>query len=57
MELTSEQNLPANQPSRGRGRGFNGDNEVPGSPLTYKNVIFKALKEWLEENQVRHLII
>ena len=25
---------------------------MPGTPLTYKEVIFEALKEWLEENQV-----
>ena len=25
---------------------------MPGSPLSYKEVIFEALKEWLEEEQV-----
>ena len=25
---------------------------MPGSPLSYKEVIFEALKEWLEEKQV-----
>ena len=25
---------------------------MPGSPLSYKEVIFEALKEWLKEEQV-----
>ena len=46
-----------NRDSGNRGRRFNGDAEVPGTPLTYKEVIFEALREWLEENQVGECII
>ena len=48
----SQENSDPVTRNHGRGRGFNGDAEVPGTPLTYKEVIFEALKEWLEENQV-----
>jgi len=72
VELTTrEQILPATQPSRGesrgsdpetrnrgdRGSGFSGDDVVPGTPFSYKEVIFEALKEWLEENQVGHILM
>ena len=46
-----------NRDSGNRGRRFNGDAEVPGTPLTYKEVILSALREWLEENQVGECII
>ena len=46
-----------NRDSGNRGRRFNGDAEVPGTPLTYKEVILEALREWLEENQVGERII